>query len=274
MIIDGHQHFWDYDPQRDLWITDEMKVIQKDFRPQDLEVILKRNNISGSVAVQAGQTEEETLFLLSCAKGFDFIKGVVGWVDLKNSALEQRLLSFSQYKKLKGFRHIVQAEQEGFLSDPSFVGGVQLLGKYNFTYDLLVYHYQLKEAFHFVKSVREVKIVIDHLAKPSIRNGERSPWKADLRALSAYENVYCKLSGMVTEALWNNWRIEDFTPYLDDLFEIFGTERVIYGSDWPVCLLAASYEEQLNIVLDYIHAFSEREKLNILGKNAERFYNL
>lgn len=274
MTIDAHQHFWKYDPVKDAWITDEMNVIQRDFLPIDLAPILRQNKIDGCISVQAAQTEVETDFLLSLVKGNDFIKGVVGWVDLRNPNLEQRLEYYSDFTVLKGFRHIVQAEPKGFLLDQKFIEGVRKLAEYNFTYDLLIYHHQLEEALAFVHHVPDVKIVVDHIAKPSIKTKEKTHWELNMAAMATYDNIYCKISGMVTEADWRDIRYENFEPYLDEVFEAFGTSRLMYGSDWPVCLLAASYEQQLSIVHRYISKLSVAEKLAVFGENAETFYNL
>ena len=273
-MIDSHQHFWTYDATRHSWISDDMKVIRRDFLPGDLHPLLKQNNIDGSVVVQVDQTEDETLSLLSMANQHSFIKGVVGWIDLKNPDFESRLEYFSTLKKLKGFRHIVQGEKPGFLSQPAFIRGVQTLARYQFTYDLLVYHYQLEEALSFARQAPHTKIVIDHLAKPSISTQDLNEWQKQMLAMAAFPNVYCKVSGMVTEALWPGWKYDDFVPYLDVVFEAFGTQRLMYGSDWPVCLVAASYDDQFSIIQKYVQGFSSPEKKQVLGENAKLFYNL
>jgi L-fuconolactonase len=272
--IDAHQHFWKYSPVKDAWITDDMKIIQRDFLPEDLAPVLASNGIEGCVAVQADQSEEETRFLLSLADKHDFIQGVVGWIDLCADNLAERLTYFSKYKKLKGFRHILQGAPAGFMLDPEFIQGVKTLADFNFTYDLLVYHNQLPEAIEFVKQLPEVKIVIDHLAKPSIRTADIAAWKRDIASIAIFKNVHCKLSGMVTEADWKNRKADDFIPYLDVLFDAFGAGRILYGSDWPVCLVAASYQQQLSIAQTYLSTFSEHEKLLVMGENARKFYNL
>jgi L-fuconolactonase len=274
LAIDAHQHFWKYSPVKDAWITDDMKVIQRDFLPQDLAPKLAAHGIEGCVAVQADQSEAETEFLLSLAEENAFIKGVVGWVDLRADNLSERLAYFSKFKKLKGFRHIIQGEPAGFMLDRKFILGVQKLADYNFTYDLLLYHHQLPEALQFIQQLPQVNIVVDHLAKPSIRTQEKNEWALNIAALAAFKNVHCKISGMVTEADWKNWKQNDFTPYLDVLFESFGPARLMYGSDWPVCLLAASYEAQLSIAQTYLSTFSAHEKHLVMGENARKFYNL
>jgi len=273
-MIDCHQHFWKFNPVRDAWITGEMGVIRKDFYPYDLKPVFDDNGIEGCVSVQADQSEDETHFLLSLADQHDFIKGVVGWVDLLADDLPERLEYFSQFRKLKGFRHIVQDEPKGFLLNDKFSKGVKTLSAFGFTYDLLIYHYQLGEALQFVHQLPDVKIVIDHIAKPSIRTKEKTHWELNMASLATFRNVHCKISGMVTEADWKNWKAEDFFPYLDELFETFGAARLMYGSDWPVCLVAASYEQQLSIVLQYLSRLSEHEKQLVMSENARKFYNL
>ena len=273
-MIDSHQHFWKYDSTRHSWISDEMKVIRRDFLPEDLEPLLQQRGMDGSVVVQVDQTEDETLTLLAMANQHDFIKGVVGWIDLRNANLESRLEYFSSLKKLRGFRHIVQGEKPGFLLQPAFIGGVRKLAQYNFTYDLLVYHHQLEEALAFVKQLPETRIVIDHIAKPSIATQDIVPWEAHMKAMARFPNVYCKVSGMVTEATWPGWKYQDFVPYLDVVSEAFGPDRLMYGSDWPVCLVAANYDQQFSIIQKYLEAFSSTEKKKVLGENAKRFYNL
>ena len=275
MVIDSHQHFWQYHPIKDAWITDNMKVIQQDFMPNDLKKELVKNKIDGCVAVQADQSENETHFLVDQAGNNDFIKGVVGWVDLCADNIEERLNYFSQFNIVKGFRHIVQAEQdEAFLLRDDFCHGISLLEKYNFTYDLVIAPTHLVHATKFAQRFPNQKFVIDHLAKPFIKDQLIDQWEKDIQRIAHHENVFCKISGVVTEADWKNWKQKDFTPYLDVIFNCFGVDRVMFGSDWPVCLVASSYQEQLSIVNDYLKPFSENEIKKVMGINAQNFYNL
>jgi len=275
MRIDAHQHFWKYNPQRDSWITSDMQVLQADFLPAQLQPLMQQNSIEGCVAVQAGQSEEETHFLLQLAAENSFIKGVVGWVALQSENINERLDYFSQFKKVKGFRHIVQGERDpDFMQRPAFVHGISLLQQYNFTYDILIYNQQLPSAEKLVTAFPYQKFIVDHLAKPSIKNGEIENWKRDLRRLAQHPNVYCKVSGMVTEAHWQQWNEAQFTPYLDVVTAAFGTQRLGYGSDWPVCLLAGTYQQQWNIVQKYFETFSAAEQEQIFGGNAQQFYQL
>lgn len=274
MTIDSHVHFWNYDAVRDSWITDEMKILRHDFLPQDVLVHLKENNIDGCVAVQADQQEAETLFLCQLAKEFNFIKAVVGWIDLQQDDIDNRLQYFSQFSIIKGWRHIVQAEPDGFLNGEKFQRGMQALSKFNYTYDLLIYHTQLKQALEFVERFPQQKFVVDHCAKPGIKNKEISDWKMYMKEIAAMPNVYCKLSGLITETNWNKWAEADFYPYLDTVFDLFGTNRLMFGSDWPVMLLSGNYRHWKNLVEKYMQDFSTTDKEKIFAHNAIRFYNL
>lgn len=273
--IDSHQHFWKFDPVRDSWIDETMSVIQKDFFPEDLEPILKANGIDGCVVVQSDQSEDENHFQIANADKHDFVKGIVGWVDLSAANVEERLQYFSQFKKLKGFRHVLQGEpQRNFMLNPEFLNGIGLLNKYNFTYDILVFPDQLKFVKQFVEKFPEHRFVIDHIAKPYIKDNIIEGWKEDMEAIAEHKNVFCKISGMVTEAKWDRWKKNDFHPYMDVVVNAFGTDRVMFGSDWPVCLVAAKYSEVLDIVNDYFSSYSDAERDKIFGGNAIEFYNL
>jgi len=275
-VIDAHQHFWKYNAEEFDWINDDMKVIRKDFLPVDLKPLLTENNIDGCIAVQTKQIEEENNFLLQLADENDFIKGIVGWVDLMGNDIEDRLNFWSHQKKIKGFRHILQGEENrSLMLEPSFKNGIGLLKKYDFTYDILIFPDQLKFALELVKIFPEQKFVIDHIAKPYIKSGEIEEWKNDIRKFKSCENVYCKISGMVTETEWNNYSPKTFKPYLDVVAETFGTKRLMYGSDWPVCLVAASsYKEVYKIAEQYFNSFSKDEQEDFFGNNAVRFYSL
>ena len=273
--IDAHQHFWKFDRVRDSWITDDMAVIRKDFFPGDLQTVLKKNNFDGSVVVQSDQSEKENEFQLKNADANDFVKGVVGWVDLQAKDIEERLSYYSSFKKLKGFRHVLQGETDrSLMLKPEFMNGIGKLERFDFTYDILIYADQLKYIPEFVGAFMHQKFVIDHLAKPGIKNNNIGDWKKEMQTIARFENVYCKISGMVTEADWKNWKQDDFIPYIDVVIEAFGPNRIMYGSDWPVCLLAASYEEMLGIVQEYFSSFSEAEQELFFGGNAIQFYNL
>jgi L-fuconolactonase len=273
--IDAHQHFWKFDPVRDSWINEEMSVIQRDFLPEHLEVILKENGLDGCVVVQSDQSEKENEFQLQNAAANDFIKGVVGWVDLKADDIEERLTHYKQFDKLKGFRHILQGEpQRDHMLRDDFLKGISLLSKFGYTYDILVFTDQLQYSFEFANKFPDQPFVIDHLAKPLIKAKEIDDWKKDISAFKTQEQVCCKISGMVTEADWKNWKKADFYPYLDVVVETFGMNRLMFGSDWPVCNIAASYNAMKGIVDDYFATFSQGEKDAFYGGNAVRFYKL
>lgn len=273
MKIDAHHHFWQYDPGTYGWITDDMKAIRRDYSPADLEPLLRFHDFDGSVLVQVNHSEEETLHFHEMALKNPFIRGVVGWTDFFSKDLSDTLEKYSLLTKMVGFRHIVQGEPLGFMRNDVFVKGIQRLAEHNFTYDILIYPHQMADALHLVKACPQVQFVLDHLAKPHIKEGKIQPWANYLRELASYPNVACKVSGMVTEAA-PTWKKEDFSIYLDFAVATFGADRLLYGSDWPVCLAAGSYEEQLSIVETYFQNFSEAEKAGIFGENAARIYRL
>ncbi|ALJ01759.1 amidohydrolase (plasmid) [Rufibacter tibetensis] len=275
MRIDAHQHFWQFDPIRDSWITEEMSLIQRDFLPEDLEPVLKRHGFDGCVLVQSAQPENENAFLLEAAQQHGFVKGVVGWVDLMAENVEERLASYTHHEKLKGFRYILQGDPDrAIMLRPEFKRGISHLREYGYTYDVLIYPDQLVYAADLVGAFPDQPFVIDHLAKPYIRSGEVEQWKRDIKSIARYGNVWCKVSGLVTEADWRNWNKGDFIPYLESAVEAFGVERLMYGSDWPVCLVAGAYGEILGIVEEYFSSFSKTEQAALLGGNAASFYHL
>lgn len=274
MKIDAHQHFWIYDPVRDSWIDDRMKELRRDFLPNDLSPVLKKNDIDGCIVIQADQSEHETEFLLSLAENNYFIKGVVGWLDLRADNIEERLAHYSSNIFLRGVRHIVQAESDDFMLGVKFQNGISLLKQYGLTYDILVFPSQLPAAIQLVNKFPNQKFVLDHMAKPFIKDGKIDAWKKDIELLARSQNVYCKISGMVTEADWKNWKKEDFTKYLDVIFNAFGLDRILYGSDWPLCLLATTYEGQKNIIEEYLDKRSKRDKDLVMGLNSLEFYDL
>lgn len=275
MQIDAHQHFWQFDPVKDGWITAEMAVLKRDFLPADLKPLLEQQGFDGCVAVQADQSEAETQFLIQLAQQNDWIKGVVGWVDLQADTIEARLEYYSQFTIVKGFRHILQGEaQRDLMLHPLFKKGMAALQQFGFTYDILIYPDQLPFSKELVSQFPEQQFVVDHLAKPSIKDRKIHQWKHDLKELARYENVYCKLSGLITEADWNSWKKEDLIPYIDAVVEAFGVDRLLFGSDWPVCLVAASYGQTCHIMKDYFSSFTKQEQEKFFGGNAIQFYNL
>jgi L-fuconolactonase len=272
--IDAHQHFWKFDPVRDSWIDTTMQKIRKDFLPEDLLPLLTANKFEGCVAVQASQSEEETKFLLDLASKNDFINGIVGWVDLCDKNSEGRLEHFSVHEKVKGFRHVVQGEPDNFMLRADFRNGIAALKQFGYTYDILIFHRQLPAAIHLVNHFHDQPFVIDHIAKPDIKAGNISSWKKDIQEIAKAENVSCKISGMVTEADWSSWKADDLKPYLDVIFENFSTDKLMFGSDWPVCNVASNYNVIVKTMEDYMIQFSVQEQNKIWSENAKMFYRL
>ena len=275
MKIDSHQHFWIYEAEKHAWIDDSMAQIRRDFLPSDLKPIYETHNIDGCVAVQADQSLEETDFLLNLADANDFVKGVVGWVDLKSNRIVDDFDRYAHQNKLKGWRHIVQGEKDhNFLLRTDFLNGISQLEKYNYTYDILVFPHQLGAVLEFVKKFPNQKFVIDHIAKPYIKDGFFDGWAVLMKEIGKHENVFCKLSGMITEADYNSWTVEQLEPYINLVLQAFGTSRVMFGSDWPVCMVAGTFNQVLKIITDHISIFNAEEQNRIMGGNAIEFYNL
>jgi L-fuconolactonase len=256
-----------------------MAVLKRDFLPAHLLPELAANGMDTCIAVQADQSERETQFLLDLAAQHEEIAGVIGWVDLCAANVRERLLHFSEFKKLRGFRHIVQAEPDDrFLLRPDFLRGIACLAEFEFTYDVLVYPKQLPAAVEFVAEFPQQRFVVDHMAKPPIGAegpaGARGAWASNMKALALNPNVFCKVSGLVTEANWRAWRARDFAPYLDVVFDAFGPDRVMFGSDWPVCLLAGSYRQVKDLIANYVKNRGATTEEKIFGANAAGFYGL
>ena len=274
MIIDSHQHFWNYNPERDTWIDESMQVLKKNFLPKNLKPILINNGIDGCISIQADQSYQETEFLLKCASNNKFIKGVVGWVDLCSPNLEKKLEKYTSDKMFKGVRHIVQSESPEYLLRKDVQSGISKLSKFNLTFDLLVTPIQLQSAIKLVKIFPNQKFVLDHIAKPRISEPLNKTWVNDIINLSKYSNVFCKISGLVTETKGYNFSDTDFLPFLDVIFKYFSFDRIMYGSDWPVCLLAADYKKVLEIISNYLMGYDSKIREKIMGTNAKIFYNL
>jgi len=275
MHIDAHQHFWIYDPREYEWIDETMTPLRRDFLPVDLQHELEWEGFQGSVAVQARQSLQETRWLLELAGQSPFILGVVGWVDLRSPQVREDLQALARNPKLVGIRHIVQSEPDDrFLLQPDFLRGISLLAEFDLAYDILIYPKHLRVAAEFARRFPEQRFVLDHLAKPEIKSGNIQAWKKGIAELAANPNVYCKLSGLVTEADWTHWKPADTRPYLDVALEYFGANRLMIGSDWPVCTLAGAYSRVMGLVNDYLSGHSEWEREAVLGGNAQRFWRL
>lgn len=275
MTIDSHQHFWQYESTKHEWIDDTMSIIRRNFLPSELKEVYAENLIDGCIAVQADQTLEETDFLLKQAKENDFIKGVVGWADLRSENIDSLLEEYHSNKHLKGWRHIVQGEPDyNFLLRSNFLRGISYLEKYNYTYDILVLPHQLGATLEFVKHFPNQKFVIDHMAKPYIKDGFYEGWAVLMKEIAKQENVFCKISGMITEANYNYWKPLQIQPYMDLVLSAFGANRVMFGSDWPVCLVAGNYGQVKSLVTDFVSRLTRDEERGIMGENAIKFYNL
>lgn len=274
MKLDSHQHFWKYDAAQYGWMKPAWPI-RRDYLPDDLQPLLARCGLDGAIAVQARQSVEESRWLLELADQHPLIKGVVGWVDLRSERVEDELARFAPHPRFVGVRHVVQDEpDDDFMLRPEFLRGIGKLRQFDLRYDLLIFPKQLPAAIELVRRFPDQPFVLDHLAKPFIRDGLLSPWREQIRALAEYPNVMCKVSGMVTEAHWQNWRAADFRPYLDVVFTAFGPERLMLGSDWPVSLLAATYEESFGLVSDYLEQFPAAVRDQVLGGNAAKFYGV
>ena len=273
--IDSHQHFWLYEAAEYPWIDDDKTLLKADYMPDDLAPLMAANGIDGTVAVQARQNLRETEFLLELADSNDFIRGVVGWVDLRADDIAAQLERLAPHPRMVGVRHIVHDEADDrFMLGGSFLDGLALLNQTKLTYDLLLYPRHLQVAIDVVKRFPEQPFVLDHISKPFIKDGILEPWASEIRELASYDNVWCKISGMVTEAAWKSWTQDDYLPYLDVVFDCFGIDRLMFGSDWPVCTLSGSYSEVVGIVRSYIEALSDQEKDKVMGDNATAFYGL
>ena len=273
-MIDSHVHFWNFNPVRDSWITPEMNVIRNDFTPADFVSASSLTPISGCIAVQADQTEDENHFLLSLADKHSIIKGIVGWIDFLNPNLEERLAYWKNFPLIKGWRHVLQAETNDFILDKNFIHGLKQLKKFDYSYDLLCYHDQLKAIIEMVDQIPDQAFVLDHCGKPNIKSKNITTWRQDIKILAQNQNVSCKLSGLLTEADWLKFTEKELFECFDVVFEKFGINRVIYGSDWPVVLVSRPYKDWFSLVSKYTSKFTENEREQLFSSNAAHFYNI
>jgi len=275
MKIDVHQHFWRYQEREYPWMGAGMDVLRRDYLPAEFRRLMQSAGFEGSIAVQARQVPEETAWLLELADAHSFIKGVVGWVDLCSADLRSQLERYASHRALRGVRHVVHDEPDDlFMLREDFMAGIGQLAGYDLVYELLLFPRHLPTARRLVERFPDQRFVLDHIGKPPIRKGLPEPWATDIRQLAGLPNVFCKVSGMVTEADWEAWKVEDLTPYLDVVFEAFGTRRLMVGSDWPVCTVAAPYDRVMAVVTDYMGRFSQAEQEMVLEGNARRIYGL
>lgn len=276
MKIDSHQHYWHYNTDDYGWIDERMSVIRRDFLPEEFAGLLQQNKIEGSIAVQARQSKAETDWLLQLANRYDPIKGVVGWVDLCADDARLQLRDFASHPKAAGVRHVIHDEPDiNFMLNDRFLRGINLLKEFQLAYDILIFPEHLPNTLQFINNFDEDQIfIIDHIAKPQIKTGSIHPWKEHMQEIARHQNVFCKLSGMVTESNWPNQQPADFKPYFEVVFDAFGPDRLMFGSDWPVCLVAEEYAGWLKIVTDAISVFSEEDQRKIMGETARKAYRL
>ena len=283
LVIDAHQHFWQYSQPFDYsWQqAAQFAAIRQDYLPQDLEPHLRNVGVDRTIFVQTQHDVQENRWVLGLAERFDFIAGVVGWVDLSSGECEEQLLEFKDHPKFVGIRHIVHDEvDDDFVVRPQVLQGLKVLERHAVPFDLLFFVKHLKHAVTLAQQLPELPMVIDHLAKPRIRDGatdnwdDRGDWIADFRAAADHPNIYCKLSGMVTEADWQTWKPADMRPYVETALEAFGPQRCMFGSDWPVCELAASYEEVYGALVEVLGPIGDTERQAIFGGTARQFYGL
>ena len=274
MKLDAHQHFWNYDAKQYPWIPPG-SPLQRDWLPADLAKKQARVGLDGSIAVQARQTLEESRWLLNLADHFPLIKGVVGWVDLQSDQVEEPLAELAKHPRFVGVRHVVQDEpDDDFMLRPNFLRGLGKLKQFKLKYDLLVFPRQLSAAIKVVQKFPDQPFVLDHIAKPFIKDGTLSPWNAQIKELARLPNVFCKVSGMVTEAKHGQWQPADFRPYLDIVFAAFGEDRLMFGSDWPVCLLSGTYDQVHGLADEYVRKLSPPAQAKFWGGNAAKFYGV
>ncbi|MBV9130997.1 MAG: amidohydrolase family protein [Verrucomicrobia bacterium] len=274
MKIDAHNHFWKYNTAEYGWIDETMQVIRRDFLSPDLEKEMRTVGIDGVVSVQARQTLKETRWLLSMAAQHEFIKGVVVWVPLTERSVREELERFGVEPKLRAVRHVLQAEADGYMLRDDFNAGIAALRQIGIAYDFLVFERQLVEACRLVDHHANQIFVLDHIGKPRIKENQLDPWRQHITELARRENVYCKLSGMVTEADFDTWTEVQLQPYFETVLEAFGPRRLMFGSDWPVCLVACSYARWYEIVQRFAAKLSDDERANLFGATAYRAYGL
>lgn len=276
MYIDAHQHFLNYAsfPNDYPWMVDQYAVLKDEYGPKQLSSALAQCNINGTVVVQARQNLQETQWLLSLANQYPWILGVIGWIDLCDETLAEQLSHYHSQTKLKGFRHLIQDESDiNFMLRDDFQRGIEQLQAYHYTYDLLIKPYHLPQTIELVSNFPEQAFIINHMAQPIIKNQTLSGWKNEIEQLAEHDNVYCKIT-FITSELATDWSEKDFHRYFDIIFNAFGEQRLVYGSDWPVSLIKASYPEQFNIIIRYLSSLPQKARNKILGDNAKQFYRL
>lgn len=275
MRLDGHQHFWRYNRADYVWMDERMDALRHDFMPPDLLPLLQGIGFDGTIAVQARQMICETEWLLELANAHPYVVGVVGWLDFESTKIDEMLDYYSAFPKLRGLRELIHdMPDDRYTTSDVHRRAVARLAVYGLTYDLLIRPQHLPAAVDLAREFSEQPFVVDHLAKPSLDGGAIEPWRNGIRTLANCDNVCCKLSGLVTEAAWGQWTTADFRPYLEVALDAFGADRLMIGSDWPVCTLSSSYSETMNVVISFTNQLTEGERDSILGGCAARFYGV
>jgi len=275
LIVDSHQHFWQVGRFDYPWMSPEVELLYRDYLPPALEPVLKRNGVDKTILVQASNSLEETRWLLSLAEGNPFIGGVVGWVDLRSADVGRQLDELIAHPKFKGVRHLVESEPaDDWLTQQNTLNGLLELSSRGLSYDLLVHTRHLKHVQKVADECPGLHLVIDHLAKPPVARAEIDEWASGLKEIASRPNVWCKLSGLVTEADWANWRVEDLKPYVVKVLEYFGPGRMMFGSDWPVCLLAASYDQVLESFEILLAGLDDKDRRRVFSESAIEFYGI
>lgn len=275
MKLDAHQHFWEYNPQEYPWMKAGSEALKTNYLPKDLKPLLDSIGFDGCISVQARQMTKETDWLLGLAREHDFIKGVVGWVDLCSEEVGNQLESYKNQKMFLGVRHVLEDEpDDDFMLQESFKRGLSLLADYGLTYDLLIKPRHIQNAIKIVEEFPQQPFVVDHIAKPLVKDGILSPWREDIRELANHKDLYCKVSGITTLAAWGAWTAEQFTPYLDVIFDAFGPDRLMIGSDWPPSTLSGEYAKVMGIVIEYCRQFDAATQDKVLGGNCADFYGV
>jgi L-fuconolactonase len=275
-MVDAHHHFWDPAAAEYPWLTDELAVIRRRFGPEDLAPELAAAGVDATIVVQTQSSLDETRELLSLAGGSPFVRGVIGWVDLTDPGISDVIAELQACpggERLVGIRHQVHDEPDAaWLARPDVRRGIGAVGAAGLAYDLLVRPRELSAALELARSRPDVRFVIDHLAKPPIAAGAIEPWSTLIRGFESLDNVACKVSGLVTEADWSTWRLADLRPYVDGALDVFGPARLVFGSDWPVCLLAAGYAQVLDAARELLDGLGASERAAVFGENALAIY--
>lgn len=272
--VDSHQHFWDISRFEYFWMTPQVEILRRNFLPQDLESVIAELGVERTIVVQAHHSLAESRWLLELATENEFVAGVVTWVDLRSALLAKDLDELQRHPKFKGVRHLTQEEPDGWLLYPDVLASLGELARRGIPYELAIRPKHLKDVVRLRERCPQLRLVVDHLAKPTVSKHEMDPWALDMEALAQLPDVWCKLSGMITEANWQSWTAADLRPYVAHVVRCFGYDRLMFGSDWPVCLLAGSYQQVMDVLTEVLGPLSTTDNTKVWGGNACRCYQL